>query len=197
MAEELNNNNQNATNLQGQNASGATGTETPKTYTQEEVDALLQRETDRRVSQALATAERKNAAKLREAEKLASMTAEEKFRYELDQREAAIAEKEHQLLLAENRAEASKILAEKHLSQTFLDFVTADTADEMNERITRIERAFKASVKDEVEARLGKSSPKLSSAPGNMTKAEFNSLSLAEKQKLYETDRELYNSFIS
>ena len=47
-----------------------TGTET-KTYTQEEVNMLLQRESDRRVSEALKKAEKKNAEKVKEAQKLA------------------------------------------------------------------------------------------------------------------------------
>lgn len=185
-------------NNQGQENTGTEQNENTEktTFTKEEVDALIQKETDRRVSQALATAERKNQAKLREAEKLANMSATEKYEFELQKREQAIAEKEHQLLLAENRAEASKILAEKGLSQTFLDFVIADTADEMNENITKIERAFKASVKSEIEKRLGNNAPKSSSINnGTMTKEQFSKLSLAEKQKLYQTDRELYNSF--
>lgn len=185
-------------NNQGQENTGTEQNESTenKTYSQAEVDALIQKETDRRVSQALATAERKNQAKLREAEKLANMSATEKYEFELQKREQAIAEKEHQLLLAENRAEASKILAEKGLSQTFLDFVLADTADVMNDNITKIERAFKASVKQEVEKRLGNNAPKSSSINnGTMTKEQFSKLSLAEKQKLYQTDKELYNSF--
>ena len=59
-----------------------TGTET-KTYTQEEVDALLQREGDRRVTDALKKAERKNADKVREAQKLAQMDSQQKYEYEL------------------------------------------------------------------------------------------------------------------
>lgn len=47
-----------------------TGMET-KTYTQEEVDALLQREGDKRVTEALKKQERKNAEKIKEAQKLA------------------------------------------------------------------------------------------------------------------------------
>ena len=162
---ELNNNNSiNQQGNQGQDNAGTenttTTTETEKTtFTREEVEALLQKETDRRVSQALATAERKNAAKLREAEKLASMSAEEKYKYELDQREQAIAEKEHQLLLAENRAEASKILADKGLSLAFVDFILDETAEAMNDKINIIDKAFKASVKAEVEKRLGTPAP--------------------------------------
>ena len=61
-----------------------------KTYTQEEVNELLQREADRRVSEALKKQAKKNEEKVREAEKLAKMNEEEKYRYELEQREKAI-----------------------------------------------------------------------------------------------------------
>lgn len=40
---------------------------TSKTYTQEEVDALLQKEADKRVTEALKKQERKNAEKIKEA----------------------------------------------------------------------------------------------------------------------------------
>lgn len=46
----------------------------PKTYTQEEVDALLQKEADRRVTEALKKAERKNQEKVKEAQKLAQIS---------------------------------------------------------------------------------------------------------------------------
>ena len=58
----------------------------PKTYTQEEVDALLQKETDRRVSSALKKAEIKNQEKVKEAQRLAQMNEQEKYQYELEQR---------------------------------------------------------------------------------------------------------------
>ena len=81
-----------------------TNTEQPKTYTQEEVDKLLQQESDRRVTEALKKANKKNQEKLREAEKLSKMNDQEKYEYELEQREKAIADKEHELALAENKA---------------------------------------------------------------------------------------------
>ena len=183
---------------QGQEITGTEETNTQQTFTREEVEALIQKESDKRVSQALATAERKNQAKLREAQKLAQMNESERYEFELQKREQAIAEKEHQLLLAENRAEASKILAEKGLSQSFLDFVISETADEMNEKISTIDRAFKNSVKLEVEKRLGSSTPKSSTTPvGNITKEQFSKLTLSQLQELKNNDRELYNQLIN
>ena len=111
-----------------------TGTET-KTYTQEEVDKMLQSEVDRRITSALKKQAKNNEAKIKEAQKLAQMNESEKFQYELEQREKAIAEKEKALALAENKNEAGKILADKGLSLSLVDFVVAEDAETMNSNI--------------------------------------------------------------
>lgn len=164
-----------------------------KTYTQEEVDALLQKETDRRVTSALKKAEEKNRAKVREAEKLSAMNAQEKYAYELEQREQAIAEKERALALAENKNEAAKILEDKGLSLQLVDFVVAEDAETMNENIKLLDKAFKASVKAEVEKRLGTSTPKKNLPPDDViTKDSFNKMTLNEQAELYANNPELY-----
>ena len=65
----------------------------PKTYTEEEVRELLQKEGDKRVTAAMKKAERKKEAAIKEATKLAQMNDEQKYQYELEQREKAIEEK--------------------------------------------------------------------------------------------------------
>lgn len=186
----------NETNEQGQNS---TGTETPtenRTYSQAEVDELLQKETDRRVSQALATQQRKNEAKIKEAEKLAQMNAQERYEYELEQRAKAIEEKERELRLAENKATASKILAEKGLSQIFVDFVVqAEDAETMNSYIQQLERAYKADVKAGIERALGGKAPTAPS--GTVTKEQFGHMTIAQLQNLANTDRDTYNALVA
>lgn len=165
----------------------------PKTYTQEEVDALLQQEGDRRVSAALKKAEKRNQEKVREAEKLAKMNEAEKYEYQLQQRELAIQEKEKQIALAENKAEASKILAEKGLSVSLVDFIIAEDAETMNNNIQLLEKAFKMSVRAEVERRLSSNTPKKNLMPeDSLTVADFNKMSAAKQQELYNTDPALY-----
>lgn len=170
-------------------------TETVKTYTQEELDAAIQRETDRRVTQALQKQEKKNAEKVREAEKLARMNEQEKFQYELEQREKAIIEKERALSLAENKNEAGKILAEKGLSLSLVDFVVAEDAETMKTNIKILEQAFKQSVKEEVEKRLTSSSPKRNLPLDEaMTKESFNKLPLSKQQELFMNNPDLYKT---
>lgn len=168
---------------------------TEKTYTQSELDALLQAETDRRVTAALKKAEKKNAEKLREAQKLAQMNETEKYEYELQQREAAIAEKERELALAENKAEASKILAEKGISLQLVDFVVAESAEDMKANIDLLDRAFKQSVKEEVNKRLAGNAPKKGLPVDKaITKQDFMKMSIDELTELKKNNPELYNS---
>lgn len=172
----------------------ATETE-EKTYTQTEVDKLLQAEGDRRVSQALKTAEIKNQQRIKESEKLARMNEAERFQYELEQREKAIEEKEKALALMENKNEAGKILSEKGISLALVDFVVDESADAMSEKIKLLDREFKKSVKLEVEKRLGTNAPKMNLPPDTaITKETFAKMSLTEKQNLHDTNPELYNS---
>ena len=169
-----------------------TGTEI-KTYTQEEVDALLQREGDKRVTEALRKAERKNAERVKEAQKLAQMNESEKYQYELEQREKAIEEKEKALALAENKNEASKILADKGLSLSLVDFVVAEDAETMNDRIKVLDKAFKESVKREVEKRLGSSAPKKNLPPDEtITKEQAKKMGIRDRQQLLMNNPDLY-----
>ena len=177
---------------------GADENTEPKTYTQEELDALLQRETDRRVTEALKKANKKNEEKVKEAQRLAQMNEEEKFRYQLEQREKAIEEKEKALALAENKNEASKILAEKGLSLSLVDFVVAEDSETMNTNISLLDKAFKQSVKAEVEKRVGSSTPKKNLPPDQaITKDVFKKMSLREQAELSKNNPDLYKSLTS
>lgn len=169
-----------------------------KTYTQAELDAAIQAEADRRVSQALAKQQKKNEAKLKEAEKLAQMNEQEKYEYQLQQREAAIAEKERELALSENKNEASKILAEKGLSLTLVDFVVAEDAETMAANIKTLETAFNNSVKAEVEKRLASKSPKQNLPLDRaVTQDDFKKMSTVDLMRLKAENPDLYNQYIS
>ena len=167
---------------------------TQKTFTAEE----LQAEVDRRVTQAMKKAEKKAEAKAREAEKLAKMNEQQKYEYELTQREQAIKEKEKELAVAENTAAAAGILADKGISTKLVKFVVAEDADTMNDNISLLEQEFKISVKKEVEKRLATATPK-KNLPNNevMDKESFNKLPLTKQAEIYRNNPDLYNSLVS
>lgn len=168
----------------------------PKTYTQDEVDSLLQQEADRRVTNAIKKVEAKYEAKMKESEKLARMNEQEKYNYQLEQREKELAEREQALNLAENKAEAIKVLADRGLSVNLVDFVVAENAEDMKANIDILDKAFKASVKAEVEKRLSSSTPKQNFIDSDsMTRDKFNKLPLFEQQKLLNNNPDLMNLF--
>ena len=192
------------TNLNNQNTGVDTTTDTSttgteiKTYTQEEVDKMLQSEVDRRITSALKKQAKSNEAKIKEAQKLAQMNESEKFQYELEQREKAIAEKEKALALAENKNAAGKILADKGLSLSLVDFVVAEDAETMNSNIRLLEKAFKDSVKREVEKRLGSSAPKKNLPPDEtITKEQAKKMGIRDRQQLLMNNPELYNQLFN
>ena len=151
-------------------------TEEKTTYSKEEVDAMIQREADRRVTQALKKQEQKNAEKVREAQKLS-------------QREAAIAEKERQLILAENKNAASKVLADKGLDLSLVDFVLAEDAETMQANINLLDKAFKKSVKAEVEKRLASKAPQSTlDVNKSYTTKDFASMSLDEIKQVLSAE---------
>ena len=170
----------------------------PKTYSQEEFDKALQSEVDRRVTQAMEKANRKADARVKEAEKLAKMNEQQRYEYELESREKAIAEKEKQLALAENKATAASILADKGISAKLVDFVVAEDADTMANNIQLLEQEFKASVKAEVEKRLATTTPKKNLPPDTViTKESFSKMKLTEQAQLFQTNPELYRQLTS
>lgn len=166
---------------------------TPRTYSQEEFEAALQSETDRRVTAALKKAERKKEAEIAEATKLAKMNDEQRYQHELEKREQALVEKEKALALAENKAEASKVLSSRGISADLVELVVSDDADSMLENINLLEKAFKQSVKAEVEKRLASKTPQKNlPLDNNITKEGFHQMTLTQQAELFRTNPDLY-----
>lgn len=128
----------------------------PKTFTQADLD----REISKMYEKFEEKFSKRFEASKKEAEKLANMNAEERLKYELEQREKQIADKEREWVLKENLYTCSQILAEKGLPVKFADFVVAESADEMNKNISLIENEYKKAVRLEVEKRMVSTTPK-------------------------------------
>lgn len=183
-------------NLQLFAENGATeeiATEESKTYTQAELDSLLQSEADRRVSDALKKAESKSQQAIKEAQKLASMDASQKYEYELEQREKMLSEKESKISLMENKNICTNMLADRGIPVQLVDFVVDVDADSMNENINTLDKYFKQAVKAEVEKRLTSSTPKKNLGVDEaLTRDSFRKLSLTEMNELATTNPELF-----
>lgn len=166
------------------------GTEQTKTYTQEEVNVLLQQEGDRRVTAAL----KKQQAKFDEAQKLAQMNEDEKIDYKLQQRVAELDKREAELAKKEMTAEVIKQLGDKGLPTDAAAFLVRGDADETNNAISAFEKMFNKAVKEAITKNMGGAAPKGSTGSQGMTKEEFNKLSLVQQANLYKTNPSLYKA---
>lgn len=176
------------------NTEERTNTAETLTMTQEELNAMLQKEGDRRVTSAQAKWEKTTAAKLSEADKLAKMDAEARREYEFEQREKQLEQREREIILQSNTAQCVSIMSQKGLDTALVDLVVSEDADEMNERIKLLERSIKDAVSKQVLERIGSDAPAAgSTSTEGLTKESFRKMPLAEQMALYNTDRDLYN----
>lgn len=166
------------------------GQATEKTYTQAEVDALLQSESDRRVTEALKTQKKK----FEEAKKLEQMNDQEKYEYNLKKKEQELLAKEKELATYEIKNQASKILSEKGLDYSLVDFVVAEDAETMMNNIKSLEAAINKAVNKQVAEKLKTSTPKNNvSLPDMITKDDFKKMNLQELAALRQTNPDLFN----
>lgn len=170
-----------------------TPVEEVKTYTQEEVLALLQSETDKRVSQALKTQQKKYEKQL----SLSKLDGSEREKAEKDAEIADLKEQLAQFQIERNKSELKSVLSSRGLSAEFADIITiSDDIEAAQANIDALDRLFKQAVKAEVEKRLAGSTPK-----GNgggtveLTKESIAKMSIQELQKLKQTNPEAYNRY--
>lgn len=190
MEENMNNSTNETTETTGAEQSNET-----KTYTQEELDALLQQETDRRVTAALKKQQKKFEAEQSEAAKLASMNEEQKKEFEFNKKVAELEEKERQFNIMQNKLSATKVMQDKSLPIAFVDYIVAEDAETMMDNINQFEKAWKAAIADAVTARLGADSttPKSKTvSQTGLSSEEFKKLSVAQQAEIYKTNPELY-----
>ena len=177
--------------------------EEAKTYSEDELKTLLQKEGDRRVTEAL-------RKKDREIKALEQRLANEKTLSQLDEesraakeKEIRIAELEAQLKdfqTAQTKNEVMKVLGARGLSAEFADMLAIGTdTEEAQQMIDAFDKLFKKEVAREVKARLAETSavPQIADAmSGKMTKERFNALPIAEQQAMFNSDPELVRQLL-
>lgn len=173
------------------------GKENVKTYTEEEVQALLQREADRRVSSALKKQQKEFENKMAEAERLKEMDDNQRKEYEYNQKLQELEQREKDFAVAQNKLEATKVMANRGLPVEFVDYIVAEDAETMLENINVFERAFKSAVSDAVSKKISNPSPKQGAAQQTgMTREDFKKLNISQQAELYRTNPKLYEQMV-
>ena len=169
-----------------------------KTYTQDEVLKLIQSESDKRVSEALKTQQKKFEKELNKQKSLVGLDEQARLKAEQEQRISDLQEELSKYKLANTKAEISKVLNNRGLDANLVDFVvTSEDTDECLEKIETLDKIFKAMLKKEIDSRLKSNSPKNSiGLDSNITKEQFQKMSLAEQSALAKNNKTLYDELI-
>ena len=174
-----------------------TGSEEVKTYTQEEVLALLQSEADKRVNQALAKQKKQYEKQL----SLSKLDGDERAKAEKDNRIAELEEQLAAFQIEKNRSELKSVLSARGLSAEFADIVAInDDIEASQANIDKLDKLFKAAVKAEVEKRLaagGRDIKGNGASTTEITKESAAKMSMAELNKLAESNPELFNKLFN
>lgn len=183
--------NTNVETVETQEQQGAAAEENVKTYTQDEVLALIQSEADKRVTQALATQQKKYEKQL----SLSKLDGDEREKAEKDNRIAELEEQLAAFQVERNKSELKSVLASRGLSAEFADILAiTDDIETSQANIDKLDKLFKAAVKTEVEKRLAGNAPKGNgSNPAELTKEDAKNMSMAQMMELLEKNPEQYN----
>ena len=166
---------------------------TEKTFTQSQLDEIIQKEK----AKAKRSAEKEYQAKMDEAEKLRKMNEVQKAEYEQEKQKAYIAELEAKINRSGLEREASKMLSEGGIvaNDKILSIVVKDTAESTQEAV----ESFVALVNDLADKKVGEKlkgkTPKKmeDTTAGEITKEQFNKMGYQSRNELLQNNPELYH----
>ena len=166
-----------------------------KTFTQEEVLKLLQSESDKRVSQALAKQKKQYEKQI----SLSKLDGDEREKAEKDAKIQELEEKLSAFEQEKNRSELKSVLASRGLSAEFADIVLiTNDLQESQANIDKLDKLFKAAVKAEVEKRLAGNTPKGNGViPTEITREDAKKMSIQELNDLAVKQPELFNKLFN
>ena len=168
-----------------------------KTFTQDELDKIVQDRIARETKKIIKEQRDKYDAERLESERLAQLTETERAKALADKREKELEEKEQQLREKEAKLERSEllnqtkdILADKDLATSFADILTRNAVDaeEINNNINNFEKEFRLAVEAAVTERLKGSSPKTGTKSNSDSAKDINKMSYKELCEYYENN---------
>lgn len=138
--------------------------EQEKTYTEEEL--LL--EVEKRVNELKAEWEKDNEQKILserdDAARMATMSADERARVEMEKRQKAFDEERRKYLTEKMEFEAGKELAKHNLPLSFAKLLSGDDIDDTLSNIENFKQEFLKAVETALSERLRGSTPKIGAA---------------------------------
>ena len=171
--------------------------------TQENVDTVQEEKHERTFTRAeigkMLSAERskweaEQEAKENEAKKLAKMNADEKQKYQLDQREQELADREKAIARKELTAEAKAMLSERDLPVELVNVVDLTSAETVSQSVAVLQKSWEQAVQKGVQEKLKGKAP-INHAPtvnDELTVEEFRAMGYKSRNELFLKNPELY-----
>ena len=153
--------------------------------TQEDLDEII----TKRLERASKKAEEVKA----EAEKLASMSTEERFKAEFDKEKATFAEERKQYQIEKLELQVVRELSTKGLPTEFSRYLIGADAETCMSNIKEFDLHWQQAIANALDGKLRGNTPKTGSGKvEGTTKEDFNKMSYKEKSKMYTENPELY-----
>lgn len=166
---------------------------TEKTFTQSQLDEIIQKEK----AKAKRSAEKEYQAKMDEAEKLRQMNEAQKAEYEQEKQRAYIAELEAKINRSGLEREASKMLSEGGIAvdDKILGLVVKDAAESTQEAVESFVALVNELADKKVSEKLKGKTPKKmeDTSAGEITKEQFNRMGYQSRNELLQNNPELYH----
>lgn len=167
-----------------------TETQETKTFTYDEVMALIQSESDKRTNQALAKQKKQYEKQL----SLSKLDGDEREKAERENRITELEQMIAEMNVERNKSELKSVLASRGLSAEFCDILNiTDDIEASQANIDKLDKLFKAAVRAEVEKRLAGNAPKGNGGPNTeYTKENAKKMSMAEMNALAKSNPEAF-----
>jgi hypothetical protein len=152
-----------------------------QTFTWDQVMKLVQSESDKRVTAALAKQEKAHKREM----SLSGLDEQQRELAKRDQTIADLQERNRSLTIAQNKAELIKTLAGRGLPVEFADVIeVGEDVEKAQQKVDALDAAFKRAVEDAVKTRLaGKTMPGRGGAATSITKAEILAIKDAKERQ--------------
>ncbi len=164
---------------------------TPPALTLEDVMRIVQSESDKRVTQALAKQRKEYEKKL----SLSGLDEHERTLKERDQRIEELETSLREEQATRNHLELVRTLAAREMPVEFADLIDVGTnLEEAQQRIEKLDAAFKKAVEEAVNKRLaGRSAPARGNTGASMTREDIMKITdAAERQQAIANNIELF-----
>lgn len=173
-----------------------------KTYTEEELNAKLQAEADRRVTKALQTAkekwEQEQAVKIEQEKELAKLSEEEKAKKQLEMERQSLEKERLEFKKIKLELETTKILDERKLPTKFAKYLIAEDNEKTLANINEFQESWQQAIQSEIESRLKGKTPQKNgnTEVAGVTKEQFKKMGYTQRLELKNSNPELYNQLL-